>query len=107
MGAYVGLIILYCFLLVLSSTNLFLNHFFYFSIHNNQAKTNPLLEDFFSAEGLRSKLNINHKIEKLPRNIAKVRSRNRCWGIGRGGWENKLVNYQSKIKENFEVNMFL
>lgn len=43
-----------------------------------------LLEDFSKAENLRSKLNIHKKIEKLPRNSIKVRSRNRCWRTGRG-----------------------
>ncbi len=43
-----------------------------------------LLEEFYQAENLRSKLNVRKKIEKLPRNSIKVRSRNRCWRTGRG-----------------------
>lgn len=43
-----------------------------------------LLEDFSKAENLPSKLSIHQKIEKLPRNSIKVRSRNRCWRTGRG-----------------------
>jgi small subunit ribosomal protein S14 len=43
-----------------------------------------LLHEFATAENLRSKLSIHKKIEKLPRNSAKVRSRNRCWKTGRG-----------------------
>ena len=43
-----------------------------------------LLADFSNAENLRSKLSIHKKIEKLPRNSIKVRSRNRCWRTGRG-----------------------
>jgi small subunit ribosomal protein S14 len=47
-------------------------------------KRETLLADFSKAEGLRSKLSIHKKIEKLPRNSIKVRSRNRCWRTGRG-----------------------
>lgn len=47
-------------------------------------KRSQLLEDFSKAESLRTKLSIHKKIEKLPRNSIKVRSRNRCWRTGRG-----------------------
>ena len=47
-------------------------------------KRKQLLADFSKAESLRSKLSIHKKIEKLPRNSIKVRSRNRCWRTGRG-----------------------
>lgn len=47
-------------------------------------KRSELLKEFHSAETLRSKLSIHKKIEKLPRNSIKVRSRNRCWRTGRG-----------------------
>ena len=47
-------------------------------------KRAQLLEDFSTAENLRSKLNIHKKLEKLPRDSIKVRSRNRCWRTGRG-----------------------
>lgn len=43
-----------------------------------------LLEEFTKAESVRSKLSIHKKIEKLPRNSIKIRSRNRCWRTGRG-----------------------
>lgn len=43
-----------------------------------------LLHEFATAENLRTKLSIHKKIEKLPRNSVKVRSRNRCWKTGRG-----------------------
>ena len=43
-----------------------------------------LLHEFATAENLRTKLSIHKKIEKLPRNSAKVRSRNRCWKTGHG-----------------------
>jgi small subunit ribosomal protein S14 len=47
-------------------------------------KRSQLLKQFSSAENLRNKLIIHKKIEKLPRNSVKVRSRNRCWRTGRG-----------------------
>src|SRR6476620_12158140 len=47
-------------------------------------KSVQLIHEFATAENLRSKLSIHKKIEKLPRNSAKVRSRNRCWKTGRG-----------------------
>jgi small subunit ribosomal protein S14 len=47
-------------------------------------KREKLLADFSKAESLRSKLSIHKKIEKLPRNSIKIRSRNRCWRTGRG-----------------------
>lgn len=43
-----------------------------------------LLEEFYQAENLHSKLSVHKKIEKLPRNSIQVRSRNRCWRTGRG-----------------------
>lgn len=47
-------------------------------------KRNQLLKEFSKAETLSIKLNIHKKIQKLPRNTSKVRSRNRCWKTGRG-----------------------
>jgi len=47
-------------------------------------KRTQLREEFYKAENLRSKLSVQKKIEKLPRNSSKVRSRNRCWRTGRG-----------------------
>ncbi len=49
-----------------------------------QQKRTELKKDFYQAETLRSKLNIHKKLEKLPRNSIRVRSRNRCWRTGRG-----------------------
>lgn len=43
-----------------------------------------LLSEFANAPNLSSKLSIHKKIEKLPRNSIKIRSRNRCWRTGRG-----------------------
>jgi len=53
-------------------------------VNKYQEKRTQLLKEFFNAESLRSKLNIHKKIEKLPRNSIKIRSRNRCWRTGRG-----------------------
>jgi small subunit ribosomal protein S14 len=53
-------------------------------INKYKEKRSKLLEEFSNAETLRSKLSIHKKIEKLPKNSAKVRSRNRCWRTGRG-----------------------
>lgn len=47
-------------------------------------KRNQLLKEFSNTNSLLIKLNIHKKIEKLPRNSSKVRSRNRCWKTGRG-----------------------
>ena len=48
------------------------------------AKKLALLQDLKKAEGFSEKLLIQAKIQKLPRNSAKVRLRNRCWKTGRG-----------------------
>ena len=53
-------------------------------VNKYKEKRETLLADFSKAESLRSKLSIHKKIEKLPRNSIKVRSRNRCWRTGRG-----------------------
>ena len=47
-------------------------------------KRSELMKEFSAAENLRSKLMVHKKIEKLPRNSIKIRSRNRCWRTGRG-----------------------
>jgi small subunit ribosomal protein S14 len=53
-------------------------------VNKYKEKRVQLLEDFSKAENIRSKLRVHKKIEKLPRNSIKVRSRNRCWITGRG-----------------------
>lgn len=47
-------------------------------------KRNLLLKQFKESETFSAKLKIHKKIERLPRNSSKVRSRNRCWKTGRG-----------------------
>ena len=47
-------------------------------------KRTQLIEEFYKSDNLRSKLSVHKKLEKLPRNSIKVRSRNRCWRTGRG-----------------------
>ena len=47
-------------------------------------KRNQLLIEFSDSNNFLDKLKIHKKIEKLPRNSSKVRSRNRCWKTGRG-----------------------
>ena len=42
-----------------------------------------LLTEYKNAESFTSKLEIHSKIQKLPRNSAKTRIRNRCWKTGR------------------------
>ena len=42
-----------------------------------------LLTAYQNAEGFSDKLEIHSKLQKLPRNSAKTRIRNRCWKTGR------------------------
>jgi small subunit ribosomal protein S14 len=42
-----------------------------------------LLKKYRDEESFRVKLEIHSKIQKLPRNSAKTRIRNRCWKTGR------------------------
>ena len=42
-----------------------------------------LLEQYQTAESFNAKLELHSKIQKLPRNSAKTRIRNRCWKTGR------------------------
>jgi small subunit ribosomal protein S14 len=49
-----------------------------------QEKRKQYLKDCYVSESLPNKLSIHKKIEKLPRDSAKVRLRNRCWKTGRG-----------------------
>jgi small subunit ribosomal protein S14 len=46
-------------------------------------KRNNLLKKYQSADSFSMKLEIHSKIQKLPRNSAKNRIRNRCWKTGR------------------------
>ena len=48
-----------------------------------KAKRQHLLEQFKKTEGFKPKLEVHSKIQKLPRNSAKNRIRNRCWKTGR------------------------
>jgi small subunit ribosomal protein S14 len=45
---------------------------------------NQYLQNCYLSESLATKLSMHKKIEKLPRDSAKVRLRNRCWRTGRG-----------------------
>jgi small subunit ribosomal protein S14 len=42
-----------------------------------------LLVDYRNEESFSGKLEIHSKLQKLPRNSAKIRIRNRCWKTGR------------------------
>ena len=42
-----------------------------------------LLHDYKKEQNFTAKLQIHSKIQKLPRNSAKTRIRNRCWKTGR------------------------
>jgi len=46
-------------------------------------KRNLLLKEYNNTRDFNLKLEIHSKIQKLPRNSAKVRIRNRCWKTGR------------------------
>lgn len=48
-----------------------------------RVKRQDLLEQYKKTEGFEPKLKIHSKIQKLPRNSAKIRIRNRCWKTGR------------------------
>jgi small subunit ribosomal protein S14 len=53
-------------------------------LHKKYAsKRTSLLKKYQNAESFNSKLEIHSKIQKLPRNSAKTRIRNRCWKTGR------------------------
>lgn len=49
-----------------------------------QEKRNELTKELQAAANLEKKLSIHKKLEKLPRDSIKLRSRNRCWRTGRG-----------------------
>lgn len=46
-------------------------------------KRQLLLQEYNSTRDFNLKLEIHSKIQKLPRNSAKIRIRNRCWKTGR------------------------
>jgi small subunit ribosomal protein S14 len=46
-------------------------------------KRASLLQDYNNEQSFTGKLEIHSKIQKLPRNSAKTRIRNRCWKTGR------------------------
>ena len=46
-------------------------------------KRNDLLKQYREAGDFKLRLDIHSKIQKLPRNSAKIRIRNRCWKTGR------------------------
>ena len=48
-----------------------------------RTKRENLLQQYQKTDGFKSKLEIHSKIQKLPRNSAKNRIRNRCWKTGR------------------------
>ena len=53
-------------------------------LHNKYAaKRSNLLEKYKNEESFNVKLEIHSKLQKLPRNSAKNRIRNRCWKTGR------------------------
>lgn len=47
------------------------------------SKRATLLEKYRTAQSFSLKIEIHSKIQKLPRNSAKTRIRNRCWKTGR------------------------
>jgi len=53
-------------------------------LHNKYAlKRTNLLKKYQSTNNFNMKLEIHSKLQKLPRNSAKTRIRNRCWKTGR------------------------
>lgn len=48
-----------------------------------RVKRESLLNEYQTTEDFNLKLEIHSKIQKLPRNSAKIRIRNRCWKTGR------------------------
>lgn len=42
------------------------------------------IQELYSSESITKSLEIRKKLEKLPRDSIKLRSRNRCWRTGRG-----------------------
>ena len=48
-----------------------------------RSKRTKLLKEYKLAPTFSSKLEVHSKLQKLPRNSAKTRIRNRCWKTGR------------------------
>ena len=48
-----------------------------------KSKRNTLIAQYKTTKDFNLKLQIHSKIQKLPRNSAKIRIRNRCWKTGR------------------------
>jgi small subunit ribosomal protein S14 len=46
-------------------------------------KRKEILEEFRNSKTYEESLKIHEKVQKLPRNSAKIRLRNRCWRTGR------------------------
>ena len=46
-------------------------------------KRSTLLVEYQNEENFAKKMELHSKIQKLPRNSAKIRIRNRCWKTGR------------------------
>jgi small subunit ribosomal protein S14 len=46
-------------------------------------KRSTLLQKYASEKSFNLKLELHSKLQKLPRNSAKIRIRNRCWKTGR------------------------
>jgi len=47
-------------------------------------KKTKYLQELTNAETFSDKLEVQAKLQKIPRNSARVRLRNRCWKTGRG-----------------------
>ena len=53
-------------------------------LHRKYAlKRSNLLKEYQNEENFNLKLELHSKLQKLPRNSAKTRIRNRCWKTGR------------------------
>ena len=53
-------------------------------LHQKYAfKRSNLLQEYQNEENFNLKLELHSKLQKLPRNSAKTRIRNRCWKTGR------------------------
>lgn len=52
-------------------------------VEKYKIRREELLYEFLKCENYEEKININEKLQKLPRNSSKIRLRNRCWKTGR------------------------
>ena len=55
----------------------------YLKVKKYSKKRTEILSQLKEAESLEEIFALNQKIQKLPRNSAKIRIRNRCWKTGR------------------------